>query len=130
MRGTGIDSADPDIALELLGGSLFNGLTLLVATTALIAGILAAYYARRALFPPKRQLTLHQSSPTSALSSESLKSKGISLAHNGNPLKEPYLITISMENTGRHAITSEDFDQSRPLSIELGAQSGPSSACH
>ncbi|PYC73901.1 hypothetical protein C7C45_06085 [Micromonospora arborensis] len=35
-------------------------------------------------------------------------------------LHDPYVVTVILRNTGRHAIASEHFDQGRPIRIDLG----------
>ncbi|GHH33466.1 hypothetical protein GCM10017774_15940 [Lentzea cavernae] len=46
---------------------------------------------------------------------------GIAVTRNGVELENPHLATIEIENSGSHAITSGQYDQDRPITINLGA---------
>ncbi|MFD3676451.1 hypothetical protein [Streptomyces sp. NPDC058613] len=110
-------------AVDLLEGKGFNLATLVVAALALVMGTLAVYYGRKALFPPKRQLTylMERSSPILDRSALDPGNNAIEVRRNGVPLIDPHLVVVWAKNTGRHAIASEQFDQGRPLELDLQA---------
>ncbi|MGA4800502.1 hypothetical protein [Streptomyces lavendulocolor] len=83
-------------AFDLLDGRDFRLVTLV------LAGIGAALSAR-GLFPPKRQLTCFVDECV------------------GFDSDSPWMISFRLQNTGRHAVSSEHFDRERPLEIDLGA---------
>lgn len=109
------------MAVDLLEGKGFNLATLVLATLALVMGAFGVYYGRKALFPPKRQLTylMERSSPIVDRSVLDPGSSAIEVRRNGVPLVDPHLIVVWVKNTGRHAIASEQFDQGRPLELDL-----------
>ncbi|WP_405762509.1 hypothetical protein [Streptomyces sp. NBC_00045] len=109
------------IAVDLLDGKGFNLATLILAGLALLMGVLAVYYGRKALFPPKRQLTyqLERSSPILDQSGLDPSNDVIEVTRNGVPLVDPHLAVVWVRNTGRHAIASEQFDRGRPLELDL-----------
>ena len=80
--------------VNLLDGRTFNGFTISVALVSAIIAAFALLYGRRAVFPPKRRLTIFI-----------------------HPSRNSTAITIS--NTGRHAVESARFDGNRPLAIDL-----------
>jgi hypothetical protein len=51
-----------------------------------------------------------------------LKPDDIQLTVRGKPAKDPYLVTIRIVNNGHRDIRSDDFDDNKPLSINLGAE--------
>ncbi|MEV6240261.1 hypothetical protein [Lentzea sp. NPDC051838] len=102
------------------GGIGFNLVTLLVAVVGISVTGIGVYYARKAVFPPKRRLTYFVLPPVSLLSGDSGSTKDIEVRYQGEDLKDPYLVTISVENTGSHAVMSSQFDKSRPAVIDLG----------
>jgi hypothetical protein len=109
-------------SVDFLDGKGFNALTIALAVIALIASIAGAYYAKRALAQPKLRLMIVIPEPTSLIATAG-HSLGISVTlSNGTPLADPYLIDITVENTGSHAIESAMFDQGRPIRIELGTR--------
>jgi hypothetical protein len=110
-----------DLAVDWFQGKAFNAATLTVAVIGLIIATYAAYYARAALFPPRKRLHVLVKSPTSLLSSDSTLISGIEVKRNGETLTDPFIVDISLKATGRHDIGSVDFDQGRPLSFSLGA---------
>lgn len=83
----------------------------------------SVYYARRALFPPRRRLSyaLESASPLVDQSGLQSGSMTIEVLVNGVPLADPHLAVVRLKNSGRHAIASEQFDQQRALEIDLNA---------
>ncbi len=109
-------------AVDLLGGKGFNALTITLAAIALVTAIFGAYFAKRALAQPKRRLTIVVPEPTSLIATGG-HSLGISVVlGNGTSLTDPYLVDVTVANTGTHAIESALFDQGRPIRIEFGAR--------
>lgn len=110
-------------AVEILDGKGFNVLTIVLAVLALALGGVSVYYARRALFPPKRRLSyaLESASPLVDQSGLQSGSMTIEVLCNGVPLADPHLAVVRLKNSGRHAIASEQFDQQRALEIDLNA---------
>jgi hypothetical protein len=56
------------------------------------------------------------------LTDDSASATGVEVRYQGDKIRDPYLATIYVENTGRHAVTSSQFDKSRPVVINLGKQ--------
>lgn len=108
-------------ALDVFQGKTFNIVTIIVALIGLTIAIFGAYYARAALFPARRRISVTMKHPTSLLSDASTAISGIEVIRNHQPLTEPHIVEISIENTGRHDIESAKFDLERPLRIEIGA---------
>ncbi|WP_030555680.1 hypothetical protein [Streptomyces exfoliatus] len=104
---------------DVLDGRAFNLATIVIATLALILGIVGVIYARRALFPPKREITYAiESAPL--MNETSTLQHGVSVVHNGVTIRDPHMFTLRLTNTGRHAVASDYFDQARPLAFDLG----------
>ncbi|MFB9444212.1 hypothetical protein Dvina_26490 [Dactylosporangium vinaceum] len=97
----------------------YNLTTLVIALLALAVGALGVWYARRALFPPKRRLAFYSLPPAPLLSGDAASAAGISVSHERQVLNDPHLVTISVENTGRHDVSSAQFDGGRPITIDL-----------
>lgn len=108
-------------AVEVLDGKGFNVVTIALAVVALILGGISTYYARKALFPPKRQLSYLLGSATALVNQAGLQAGGgaIEVRRNGVLLTDPYLVVVEIKNSGRHAIASEQFDRGRPLELDL-----------
>ncbi|MGW4157506.1 hypothetical protein ACWEDF_30610 [Micromonospora chersina] len=109
------------MALDLFEGKGFNGATLTVAVLALLVAGVAAYFAREALFPPKRRITIHVLTPVRLLSGARVGLEDVEVSRQGRVLPNPHVITVLIRNTGRHAVASEQFDQGRPLAVDLQA---------
>ncbi|WP_146179875.1 hypothetical protein [Micromonospora sp. RP3T] len=110
------------MALDLLEGRGFNGVALAVALVGLIISGVAAYFAREALFPPKRRLAIRILAPAQLLRKGSDEVYGLEIERHGRVLENPHIVTVVIRNTGRHAVASNDFDQGRPIRIDLGAR--------
>ncbi|WP_326555030.1 hypothetical protein [Micromonospora sp. NBC_01813] len=104
--------------VDLLDGRGYNGATLLLAVAALICAIAAAYFAREALFPPRRRLVVRVLPPV-PLSQEG--GLGVAVSHEGRSLPDPHVVTVLLRNTGRHAIATTHFDRDRPISVDINA---------
>lgn len=110
------------MGLDLFEGRGFNGATLTVASLALLVAVVAAYFAREAVFPPRRRLTIHLLAPAQLLKAAAPSGlDGLEVSRNGRVLEDPYVVTIVIRNTGRHAVGSEHFDRGRPIMISLAA---------
>ncbi|MFF0659261.1 hypothetical protein [Micromonospora tulbaghiae] len=109
------------MALDLFEGKGFNGATLTVAVLALLVAGVAAYFAREALFPPKRRITIHVLTPVRLLNGARVGLEDVEVSRRGRILPNPHVITVLIRNTGRHAVASEQFDQGRPLTVDLQA---------
>ncbi|WP_367320810.1 hypothetical protein [Streptomyces sp. HUAS ZL42] len=107
--------------MDMLEGKGFNLVTIGLAVLALALGAVSVYYARRALFPPKRQLLydLESASPLVDQSGLQSGSMTIEVLCNGVALTDPYVAVVRLKNSGRHAIASEQFDRQRALEIDL-----------
>ncbi|MFF5573070.1 hypothetical protein [Streptomyces luteogriseus] len=90
-----------EYAFDLLDGKDFNLVTLVLAGVGAALSTIATHYNRRALFPPKRQLTCFIDGCIDITPSA-------------------WMIDFRLQNTGRHAVASEHFDRDRPLEIDLG----------
>ncbi|MGW2955012.1 hypothetical protein [Streptomyces eurythermus] len=109
------------IAIDVLDGRAFNLVTLILAVGALLLTIAGLYYARRALFPPKRRLSYYLESASPLVNASGVLPGTIQVSRNGVALSDPHLVVIWIKNTGRHAIASDLFDQGRPLEVDLHA---------
>lgn len=129
------------LTVELLDGRGYNGVTLFLAVAALISTVVAAYFAREALFPPRRRLVVRVLSPVrfshraaGGDSTEGVsRAEGVSgvvgtaladnveVSHNGEPIPDPHVVTVLLRNTGRHAISTAQFDQNRPIIVDIRA---------
>ncbi|MGW9196581.1 hypothetical protein [Micromonospora chersina] len=109
------------MALDLFEGRGFNVATLAVAVLALVVGAVAVYFAREALFPPRRRLSIRLLKPARLLGRAGGEVRDLEVSHRGRVLEDPYVVTVIMRNTGRHAIGSSQFDQGRPIQIDLDA---------
>ncbi len=111
---------DPATAAGFLaGGAAFNGATLAVAILALAIAFFSAQYARRALYPPKRRLTVEKHRAVSLLSTRPGSLDGITVAHHDRILAQPHIATVVLANTGQFAISSDHFDRGRPIVIDF-----------
>lgn len=109
------------MAVDVLDGRAFNLVTLILAVAAILLTIAGLYYARRALFPPKRRLSYYQESSSPLVNAAGALPGTIQVTRNGVALSDPHLVVIWIKNTGRHAIASDLFDQGRPLEVDLHA---------
>jgi hypothetical protein len=107
------------LAANLFEGKSFNGLTLAVAVLALLVAVVGAYYARGALFPPKRRLTINIPPPVRLLAHAATQVTDLQVSRDGRVLPDPYVVTLEIRNTGRHAIGSDQYDQGRPIEFDL-----------
>ncbi|MEV6492969.1 hypothetical protein AB0M20_30750, partial [Actinoplanes sp. NPDC051633] len=107
--------------MEILNGMGYNAITLSIAIAALAVGGFGAFYAYRALFPPKRRLTFYALPAAPLLSNRTASSVGVSVTREGQVLDDPHTATVSVENTGRHGVGSSQFDGGRPISLDLVA---------
>ena len=105
---------------HLLSGGTYNALMLILALVALVAAALGVIYGRRALFPPKRQLAITALPPVSLLATDLAEDAGIIVSHKDDRLISPHVVTLSIENVGKYAVDSDEYDKERPLSIDLG----------
>jgi hypothetical protein len=95
------------MGVNVLDGRTFNGVTVSVALLGLIIAAVALFYGRRAVFPPRRRVTLF------------VHAARIAPAESANRGLHARIVTV--RNTGRHAIESSRFDRERPLTVDLGA---------
>ena len=107
-----------NISVDFLDGRVFNLLTLMLTVFGLLLALVSVYLARKALFPPKRQVAylLESASPFTS------RAVHFQVSYNGVALHRPYVAVLRLENTGRHAVSSEHYDQGRPIELDLGAQ--------
>jgi hypothetical protein len=110
-----------NFALDIFEGRGFNGLTALIAGLALLVAVVAAFYARGALFPPKRRLSVHALTPAPLLNDPGPQLATLQVSMLGEVLPNPHVITVIIRNTGRHAVSSAQYDQARPMRLEFGA---------
>jgi hypothetical protein len=108
-------------SIDLLDGRGYNLTTVVLAVLALVLAVASLYYARRALFPPKRRLTYWVENSSRLLNATDAISGTVQVSRDGVPLSDPYVLVVWIKNTGRYAIASEHFDQRRPLELELQA---------
>ncbi|MEU3452875.1 hypothetical protein ABZ671_04640 [Micromonospora sp. NPDC006766] len=109
------------MALDFFEGRSYNGVALTVALLALLVAVVTAYFARAAVFPPRRRLSVRLLKPARLLGSAGGEVGDLEVSRKGRVLEDPHIVTIIMRNTGRHAISSSQFDQDRPIRIDLGA---------
>ncbi|MCP2250221.1 hypothetical protein LX86_009012 [Lentzea aerocolonigenes] len=101
-------------------GVPFNAATLSVAALGVLVALAGAFFAWRALFPPRRRLTVTEQSVVSMLSNASHEMTGVEVTRGGQKLVDPHIVSVTVNNAGRHAVTSDHFDQGRPVVIDLG----------
>jgi hypothetical protein len=106
--------------LSVFEGAPFNAATLSVATLGVLVALAGAFFAWRALFPPRRRLTVTEQSVVSMLSNASHQMTGVEVTRSGQKLVDPHIVSVTVNNAGRHAVTSDHFDQDRPVVIDLG----------
>lgn len=109
-------------SVDLLDGRGFNLTTLVLAVIAILLAVVSVYYARRALFPPKRRLSYCVESSSPLVQGAGHLAGAIEVSREGVPLSDPHVVVLWLKNTGRHAIASEHFDQGRPVELDLSAQ--------
>jgi hypothetical protein len=72
---------------------------------------------------PRRLITYSLPVTTSLLTTDSdrlgIKNPDLAVTYKGKLLKDPYLITLSMDSHSRRDIRSSDFDQNGSLSFEF-----------
>ncbi|MFD7236452.1 hypothetical protein ACFWAT_14240 [Streptomyces syringium] len=102
-----------------LEGATYNGIALAVGAAALLAALFALLYGRQATFPPKRRLTCRLASVSPLLTDSENALSGIQLSRNGQRLDDPYFAVVEVKNSGRFAISSEQYDRGRPLRLRL-----------
>lgn len=106
-----------DLAQSGATNSVFNTTTLAISVAALIVGVLAALYGRRALSPPRRQLevVVNQVSPILTTTHDKF-----SVSYDGRPISSPHVCSLRIQSTGKFSISSAQFDNSKPIEIDLG----------
>jgi hypothetical protein len=104
----------------ILQRSTFEIVTLGIALLGLLVATAGALYQRRGLFPPKRRLTLSELPPAPLLADESASAAGVKVTYQGRELADPYVTTLSVENTGKHAINEDQFSKGRAITVDLG----------
>jgi hypothetical protein len=108
------------IALPWYSSAAFWGAAGVVVIVAVGAATVLVTYA---VGVGKRQLTyamVYSSSllgPAGSLAVEDLK-----VVFRGEELRHPHLVMVRLDTRGRRDIRSEDFDQGRPLVLDLGAR--------
>jgi hypothetical protein len=108
-------------AVSIFQGSTFNVVTLGIALLGLLVATAGVLYQRRGLFPPKRRLTLSELPPAPLLADESASAAGVKVTYQGRELTDAYVTTLSVENTGKHAIDEDQFSKDRAITVDLGA---------
>jgi hypothetical protein len=123
------------LTVELLDGRGYNGVTLFLAIAALISTVVAVYFAREALFPPSRRLVVRVLYPVrlphrdaGGDSAEDVsgvegtaRADCVEVPRNGEPAPDRHVVTVLLRNTGRHAISTAQFDQNRPITVDIRA---------
>lgn len=104
---------------SVLEGRQYNAAALTVAICGLVVTAIAAYYARRALFPPRRRITISVPSATHLLRTVDA-SINLSILLNGERIHRPHLVRVLVSNTGRYAIESARYDKDRAIMLDLG----------
>jgi hypothetical protein len=95
--------------------SASDALGVIGVVAAIIGIVVAAYYGRRALNPPKRLIQWgYEATPLISDYSDSYRD-AIEVRVLGEKVENPYLGKLAIENLGRHDIDSSSFDQGRPL---------------
>jgi hypothetical protein len=102
-------------------GPAFNMIMAGLAFTAVIAAIVTIHFARKSLWPPKRHLKIQVSS-CSSLITDRARNLGLEISMAGHQISDPYFLEITIENIGKHSITSSSFDQGRPIVVTAGAK--------
>ncbi|HEU5157340.1 MAG TPA: hypothetical protein VFU43_10110 [Streptosporangiaceae bacterium] len=108
-------------AIDFFQGKPFNIATLILGLVGIGGTLLGVFLARATLFPPRKQLNILIKHPTSLLSDAFASISGVEVKHQDQPLGNPYIAEMLIEVTGRHDISSVDFDQDRPLKISMGS---------
>jgi hypothetical protein len=94
--------------------------TLVVTSLGVVVAASGAYFTRRALFPPKRQLALATLPPAPLLSTSNLAVSGVQVIRDGRALTDPYLFTLTLTSTGRHDVTEASFAGAEPIAVDIG----------
>ncbi|MEU4478453.1 hypothetical protein AB0F68_10380 [Micromonospora sp. NPDC023966] len=107
------------MALNLLEGKGFSAVTLAVAVFALLFAAPALYFAREAVFPPRRRLSIHLLTPARILGHAGDRVEDLDIWRRGRVLEDPYVVTVIVRNTGRHAVDDDQFYRGRPIRINF-----------
>lgn len=107
------------MALDLLEGKGYNALTLALVGPALLFTAVAMYYAREAVFPPRRRLSIHLLTPARVLGHAGDRVDDLEISRRGRVLEDPYVVTVIVRNTGRHAVDDDQFHRGRPIKINF-----------
>jgi hypothetical protein len=109
-------------AASVFEGRPYNVLAAIIAILGGLAGALGAYYGRRALFPQKRRLDVTMTIPGSIIARAQEQLGDVSVLLNGTPIVDPHIATLTIENTGSQDISTEQFDNGRPVICDLFAE--------
>jgi hypothetical protein len=92
---------------------------LLVAGAALIVAIIGVLYSRQ--MTAKRELLVLPQAPTPLLHKMKDDVARITVLYGERRVTVPYVTVLRLRSTGRNTITTEHFDQNRPLLVDIGA---------
>jgi hypothetical protein len=95
----------------------FNWATLAIAMAGLVAAVFAAWYAQRALLPPRRRLELTLNNVVQIVSPPD---EQLEVRYEGELVASPHTCTLIVTSTGLHSVSSAQFDQGEPIVVELG----------
>ena len=101
-------------------GSPWYDSTALATLVAVIIGLATIFLAMRVI--PKRRLSYGIDLVTSLLAAPSHTKGDLELRYKDSVLKSPYVVKVNMTVRGRQDIASEDYDDGRPLNLNLGCQ--------
>ncbi|MEV0560410.1 hypothetical protein [Dactylosporangium sp. NPDC050588] len=102
------------LALNLLDGPAFNGLTIALTVASLVLAVISARLGYSALLPPKRRIAVWFGTPAAFLRGGSL-----TVQHGGAPVADPFVVWVMIRNTGRHDIPREQFSAGGPITLDL-----------
>ncbi len=96
-----------------------------------IVGVIAALTGTAAILitwriaPPRRLIVYNMPVATSLLTSHAsrlhIRGADLQVTYRGEPLRNPYFVTLNVESRSRRDIRSSDFDQNRPLTFDVDA---------
>lgn len=101
--------------------SWLNWPNLIFAIIAVIVGITAGRYAYLALLP-NRKILLHEMISRARLLSNNESLHDIAVFYRNILLSDPWITQYVLSSNGWHSIRTEDFDQGRPIRINLNAK--------
>ena len=102
--------------------SIFDVLTIVGVLLTVVGVVVAFYYGRLMLDPPKRRLRWSYEMDSLFANVHSSVRDTLEIRALGQRLRNPHLVTLIIRNDGRQDVNSEMYDQNRPLRFRISGK--------